>query len=104
MAIIARRIPSPLGYVRAHTVRGGMGGAESCGPTQKWDPNYVFQGIKGQCVLSKQPLVPAPVAPSDRGVLKKFEHLPKGAKIAIGVGVVGLVAVILIATRTRKHK
>ena len=28
----------------------GFGGAESCGPTQQWDPNCTFAGIKGQCV------------------------------------------------------
>ena len=28
----------------------GMGGAESCGSTQQWDPNCTFNGIKGQCV------------------------------------------------------
>ena len=65
MLIIARRIPYGLGNyhtstVRAYTVRGGMGGAESCGPTQQWDPNYVYDGIKGQCTPKGSALAPKP--------------------------------------------
>jgi len=117
MAIISRRIQSPLGYLRAQTVRGGMGGAESCGPTQKWDPNYVFQGIKGQCIPSSQPLVkmasepgfltslmsafskpsyatptaqPSSVAPAASGMSQTT---------MLAIGAVGLVALVLIVTR-----
>ena len=65
MSIVARRIPYGLGYyptstVRAYTVRGGMGGAESCGPTQQWDPNYVYDGIKGQCTPKGSAFAPKP--------------------------------------------
>lgn len=28
----------------------GLGGAESCGGNQQWDPNCNFNGIVGQCV------------------------------------------------------
>lgn len=28
----------------------GLGGAESCGANQVWDPNAEFYGIKGQCM------------------------------------------------------
>jgi hypothetical protein len=36
----------------------GLGGAESCGPTQQWDPNFVFAGIKGQCTPAGSPMTP----------------------------------------------
>lgn len=109
MAIIyAKRIPS------------GLDGAESCGPNQKWDPNYVFNGIKGQCVPSSQPLVqmasepgfltsfmsafstpkyatPMPTAPAAVAPARAA-GMSMNTKIAIGVGV-GLVALVLIATR-----
>lgn len=121
--IIARRIPSGLGYlptttVRAHTVRGGLGGAESCGPTQQWDPNYAMPGLPpGQCVpkgsAMTKPSVgssifssvmslfstptppayyPAPPLPAPAG-------MSTNTKIAIGLGAAGLVALALIATR-----
>ena len=65
MSIIARRIPYGLGRyptttVNAFTVRGGMGGAESCGPNQQWDPNYVYAGIKGQCTPKGSAFAPKP--------------------------------------------
>jgi hypothetical protein len=28
----------------------GLGGVESCGSTQVWDPNITFMGVKGQCM------------------------------------------------------
>ncbi len=31
----------------------GLGGAESCGADQIWDPNAEFYGIKGQCMPRK---------------------------------------------------
>lgn len=112
MAIIyARRIPH------------GLSGAESCGPNQKWDPNYVFQGIKGQCVPASQPLVqmasqststagqiftglmslfstpktatPTYVAPA----VAPKQGMSDNTMIAIGLGALGLLAVVMIATR-----
>ncbi len=32
------------------TVLSPLGGVESCGPQQVWDPNATFNGIKGQCM------------------------------------------------------
>lgn len=123
MAIISRRIPSSLGYlpnytVRAHTVRGGLGGAESCGPTQQWDPNYVFQGIKGQCTPKGTPLASQsqwgagitaaltslwkPATPATS--LPAYAPAPAGGMsrntmIAIGLGAAGLLAIVML---TRK--
>ncbi len=31
----------------------GLGGVESCGPDQVWDPNVEFYGVKGQCMPRK---------------------------------------------------
>lgn len=107
MAIIyARRIPNPLD------------GAESCGTNQKWDPNYVFNGIKGQCVPSSQPLVqmssqpgfltslmsafstpkyaPTPSAPV---AMAPSSGMSQNTMIAIGLGAVGLLAIVML---TRK--
>lgn len=108
MSIIARRIPSPLA------------GAESCGPSQQWDPNYVFNGMKGQCTPKGSPMTsgakgfldsfmtaftpkapaPAPAASSYvTAPVAAARGLPTSTKIAIGVGAVGLVALIVL---TRK--
>lgn len=35
-------------YHRRHL--SGLGGVESCGANQVWDPNVTFNGIKGQCM------------------------------------------------------
>jgi hypothetical protein len=107
MAIIARRI------------RSGLDGAESCGPTQQWDPNYVFQGIKGQCTPKGSPMTPAP----SPGFFESFmsamfkppaaptamvpaavapassQGMSQNTMIALGLGAVGLVALVVIATR-----
>ena len=32
----------------------GLGGAEACGPNQMWSPDYVYNGIKGQCLSVEQ--------------------------------------------------
>lgn len=110
--IVSRRIPYPLE------------GAESCGANQKWDPNYVFNGIKGQCVPSSQPLVQMASSGTNWGAIANtFTSLfssPKPAAptamptayapaapagmstntmIAIGLGAVGLIAVLMVATR-----
>lgn len=113
MAIIyAKRVPS------------GLDGAESCGPNQKWDPNYVFNGIKGQCVPSSQPLVQMASSGTNWGSLANsltsLFSTPKAAPtpmpmptyaapassgmstntmIAIGLGAVGLLAIVML---TRK--
>jgi hypothetical protein len=126
MSIISRRIPYGLGYIpgrglRAHTVRGGMGGAENCGPNQQWDPNFVYAGIKGQCTprgsaMAPKPgvdwgsiantltsaLTPKPAAPT--GLMPGYPPaastgMSKGTMIAIGLGAVGLLAVVML---TRK--
>jgi len=57
--------------VAAHTVRGGLGGAESCGPNQQWDPNYKFGEFTGQCTPKGSPMTPAPKAGTDWGALAK---------------------------------
>jgi len=126
MSIISRRIPYGLGYIpgrglRAHTVRGGMGGAENCGPNQQWDPNFVFNGIKGQCTPKGSPMTkpstdwgaiatsltsafaPKPAAPamSMPGYMPAAASsgMSQGTMIAIGLGAVGLLAVVML---TRK--
>lgn len=128
MSIISRRIPSGLGYmpnytVRAHTVRGGLGGAESCGPDQHWDPNYVFQGMKGQCTPKSMPLVQmassgtnwgtlatsltslfsSPSAPAPTVATPAYAPVQRGMStntmIAIGLGAAGLLAIVML---TRK--
>jgi hypothetical protein len=126
--IISRRIPSGLGRVSAHTVRGGLDGAESCGPDQQWDPNFVFMGVKGQCTAKGSPMTPTP----DAGWFADFmtTAFPKPAApavtagmtpaqvqqmiaaqkagaggmstntmLAIGAGAVGLIIVIALASR-----
>jgi hypothetical protein len=145
--IISRRIPSGLGYlpsgtVRAHTVRGGLGGAESCGPNQQWDPNYTYAGITGQCVPKGTPFAmiqgacgagyvknaygycvpastPSPGIASSlfSGLMAAFKppatpttvYVPtpaaassgmsKNTMIAIGLGAVGLLAVVMLASK-----
>lgn len=133
MAIIARRIfPSGLGYVSAHTVpaytvRGGLGGSGNCGSNQQWDPNYVFNGIKGQCTPKGSPLVgmasgaatgvdwgkisasissalaPKPAAQYPGGPPPSADSSSGGMSnttmIAIGLGAAGLLALIML---TRK--
>lgn len=105
MTIYARRIPH------------GLDGAESCGTNQKWDPNYVFNGIKGQCVPSSQPLVQ--MSSSSPGFLTSLMSAFSTPKYAaptpmapaapvqqgmsqttmLAIGAIGLLAVVLIATR-----
>lgn len=122
--IYAKRIPSGLGYVpsgtvRAHTVRGGLGGAESCGPTQQWDPNYVFNGIKGQCTPKGSPMTPAPKpgfwesfaagltspftkpapAPAAAPVIIQQGGMSQNTMIAIGLGAVGLLAIVMLSRK-----
>lgn len=103
----------------ATTIPSQLDGAESCGPNQKWDPNYVFQGIKGQCVPASQPLVqmaapsfwsnfmsafgPPTGAPTGRPPtaptpMPASRGMSQNTMIAIGLGVVGL-ALLLVATR-----
>lgn len=129
MSIIARRIPYGLGYIpgrglRAHTVRGGMGGAENCGPNQQWDPNFVYAGIKGQCTPRGSAMAPAPatdwgaiatsltsfLTPKPAAAAAPTMTMPayagptssgmsRGTMIAIGLGAAGLLAVVML---TRK--
>jgi hypothetical protein len=108
MAIIGRRIPH------------GLEGAESCGPDQQWDPNYVYAGIKGQCIPRSQALVKmatatpsffdsfmsafstpqraaAPTAPIATAAPRS--GMSQNTMIAIGLGAVGLIAIVML---TRK--
>ncbi len=111
--IYARRIPSPLA------------GAESCGPDQHWDPNYVYAGIKGQCTPKSMPLVQmasgsgtstagaimagvmslfsTPKAPTPTPGYAAPVAAPQGMSqntmIAIGLGAVGLIALVMIARK-----
>lgn len=39
----------PQRQTRRHPMS-GLGGVESCGPDQVWDPNIEFYGTKGQCM------------------------------------------------------
>lgn len=125
--IIARRIPSGLGYlpsttVRAHTVRGGLGGAASCGPNQQWDPNYVMPGLPpGQCTPKGTPLTKAsgvnwgelatsltsifaPKPPPTYATAPAYippasSGMSPNTMIAIGLGAAGLLAIVML---TRK--
>ncbi len=106
--IYAKRIPSQLE------------GAESCGPSQQWDPNYVFNGIKGQCTPKGSPMAagssnivgaifgglsallkPATPAPTAGGAPAYVppSGMSPNTMIALGLGAAGLVALVLI---TRK--
>lgn len=102
---IARRIPSPLA------------GAESCGPTQQWDPNFVFNGIKGQCTPKGSPMTKAPgffesfmsamtPKPAAAPSVSPYVVAPAAASgmsqntmIAIGLGAVGLVGLLMLARK-----
>jgi hypothetical protein len=42
-----------MSYFRNRSMS-GLGGAESCGPNQIWSPDYVYSGIKGQCLSVEQ--------------------------------------------------
>jgi hypothetical protein len=103
--IYARRVPNPLG------------GAESCGVNQQWDPNARFGSIVGQCTPKGSAMTPAPSGFLDSltAGLKVLMPTPVPAApvyapaapssgmsqttmIAIGLGAVGLIAIIL-ATR-----
>lgn len=105
MAIIARRIPHPLS------------GAADCGPNQQWDPNYVMPGLPpGQCTPKGSPMTPAPsspgffesfmsamfpkpTAPAQTQVVPVAQGMSQNTMIALGLGAVGLLAVVLVATR-----
>ncbi len=52
----------------------GLSGAESCGPNQQWDPNFVFNGIKGQCTPKGSPM-----AEGEEGWLSKIGNFFSGA-------------------------
>jgi LPXTG-motif cell wall-anchored protein len=41
-----------MSYIRTSCM--GLSGAESCGANQIWSPDYVFQGVKGQCLSLEQ--------------------------------------------------
>lgn len=107
-----------MATIYARRIRSGLDGAESCGTNQKWDPNYVFNGIKGQCVPSSQPLVqvastpgffdsfmsamfPKPAAPAaaPQVIIQQAPGMSTNTKIALAAGAVGLVALVLFATR-----
>jgi hypothetical protein len=112
--------------VAAHTVRGGLGGAESCGTNQQWDPNYKFGDLTGQCTPKGSPMTPAPKAGFNWGAVAgglsslfpgkpatptmptpamPIPAYPSGGgmstntMIAIGLGAAGLLAIVML---TRK--
>lgn len=104
---------------RSTRIPNTLAGAESCGPNQQWDPNYVFNGIKGQCVPKGQPLVQmassspgffeslmsafstpkyaTPSAPAAPVVVQ--QGMSQNTMIAIGLGAVGLVALVMLARK-----
>lgn len=43
-----------MSYFRNPRSLSGLGGAESCGPNQVWSPDYVYAGVKGQCLSLEQ--------------------------------------------------
>jgi hypothetical protein len=113
--IYARRIPS------------GLGGSANCGADQQWDPNYVVPGTTlppGQCTPKGSAMTPAPSkfdafmsslfpapapapAPTAGMTPAQVQAMIASQKggmstttmIAIGVGAVGLLALIMVATR-----
>ena len=111
--------------IYARRIRSGLDGAESCGTNQKWDPNYVFNGIKGQCVPASQPLVQMASSGTNWGSLANSltslfstpkaptpttipmptyapaakSGMSQNTMIAIGLGAVGLLAIVML---TRK--
>ena len=110
MRIFSRRIPS------------GLDGAESCGANQKWDPNYISNGIKGWCVPSSQPLVqmaqpqpsfwsnfmsafstPKTVAPVATPVAPAQTGMSRNTMIALGLGAVGIIAFAMLASSPRQN-
>lgn len=105
--IIARRIPSQLA------------GAESCGPNQQWDPNYVMPGLPpGQCTPKGSPMTPGPsggffdsflqsmfprpVTPMVPGGVMPMmpqQGMSQNTMIALGLGAVGILAIAMMASR-----
>ena len=95
-----------------------LGGPESCGPNQQWDPNATFPGLPpGQCTPKGSAMTPAPtpgffasftsamfpptakIAPATTPafVPPAPQHgMSQGTMIAIGAGVVGLVAILML--------
>lgn len=55
----------------------GLGDASSCGADQQWDPNYVFNGIKGQCTPKGSPMVGYTAPSSGSGAGSFFTDLFK---------------------------
>jgi len=55
---------------------GALGDASACGPDQQWDPNFVFNGIKGQCTPKGSPMA---AADSGGGILSKIGDFFSGA-------------------------
>lgn len=49
----------PYSYQRRPRHMAGLGGAESCGPDQQWDPNYKFGTLTGQCTPKGTAMSPA---------------------------------------------
>ena len=110
MAIIARRIPHGLGYISAHTVRGGLG-ESSCPPG--FHPSISGSGCAADAKSAPTPqpekpsfltnvmsaIIKPPAAPGAMPAAPVRAGMSTNTKIAIGVGVVGLAALVLIATR-----
>lgn len=109
-------------YIRAYRIPSQLDGAESCGPNQQWDPNYVFNGIKGQCTPKGTPLVQMASGSSKPGFFESFmtaftpkptaapampayaapapsSGMSQNTMIAIGLGAVGLIALVMLARK-----
>lgn len=72
-----------MSYLPKNRALSGLGGAESCGPDQQWDPNFEFAGVKGQCTPKGSPMTPGPAGPSigekiSGGVADFFKVLAAG--------------------------
>lgn len=112
-----------MAIIRAYRIPSQLDGAESCGPDQHWDPNYVYNGIKGQCTPKSMPLVQmasggsgaagflssilgaltpkpaaAPAAPA-YAMPAPSSGMSQNTMIAIGLGAVGLIALVMIARK-----
>lgn len=104
--IIARRIPSPLA------------GPTDCPTGQYYDPNYVYGGgiPNGACVPVGTPptgskpapgffdsvigaLFPKPTVPTMMPPMMPPSGISTNTMLAIGIGAIGLVTVVLLASR-----
>lgn len=66
---------SPPTLIARRGYSGALGDASSCGPDQQWDPNFVFNGIKGQCTPKGSPMAAA----DSPGILSRIGDFFSGA-------------------------